>query len=146
MLFLVEIDNSAYAFLLGERTRSTVERGCRVRLTDVEAGSLSQSKTVYTVVVVVTVIWAVAFAGRSPGGRTGGGEGLAGPIIQGCFVSFGVGALFDAVILCDSHQRNAKHLLVTTASLIATRSLGCGWYLLTAVVPMMSERQGLGNG
>ena len=146
MLFLVEIDNSAYAFLLGERTRSTVERGCRVRLTDAEAGSLSQSKTVYTVVVVVTVIWSVAFAGRSPGGRTGGGEGLAGPIIQGCFVSFGVGALFDTVILCEAHQRNAKHLLVTTASLIATRSLGFGWYAISAVFPMMLERQGIGNG
>ena len=146
MLFLVEIDNSAYAFLLGERTRGTVERGCRVRLTDVEAGSLSQSKTVYTVVVVVTVISAVAFAGRSPGGRTGGGEGLAGPTIQGCFVSFGVGALFDAVILCESHQRNAKHLLVTTASTIATRTLGCLWYLSTAVLPVMVERQDFLNG
>ena len=146
MLFLVEIDNSAYAFLLGERTRSIVERGCRVRLTNVEAGSLTQSKTIYTVAVVVAVIGAVAFAGRSHGGRTGGGEGLAGPIIWGCFVSFGVGALFDTVILCDPHQRNAKHLLATTASLIATRSLGFGWYVISAVFPMMLERQGIGNG
>lgn len=145
MLFLVEIDNSAYAFLLGERTRCVVEKGCRVRLTDAEAGALSQSKAIYTIAVVAAVIGGIAFAGRSPGGRTGGGEGLVGPMMGGCFGSFGAAAFFDTVVFGPG-RRNAKYLVAETASLIVTRLLGFAWYALTAILPTVEERQGVGNG
>eukprot|EP01047_Picozoa_sp_COSAG01_P052335 COSAG01_NODE_5495_length_4226_cov_3.635328_2_plen_588_part_00 len=146
MLFLVEIDNSAYAFLLGERTRTKVERECRVRLTNLEAGALSQSKTIYSVAVVISVVGAIAYAGRSPGGRTGGGEGIAGPTIFLCFFCFGLGAFIDTVVLGDPAQRNAKSLALQTVRITVTSLLGLGWYAISAVVPMMEERQGVGNG
>ena len=96
--------------------------------------------------MVVAVIGGIAFARRVPGGRTGGGAGLAGPMMGGCFFTFGAAAFVDTVVLCDPARRTAKHLVATTASLIATRSLGFGWYALTAVVPAVEERQGVGNG
>ena len=47
LLFLCEIDEGAYVFLLSEEARSEVEKQGRVRLTGPEAAEITTSKTVH---------------------------------------------------------------------------------------------------
>ena len=66
VLFLCEVDNAAYWFLLGEKTRMRVEQRARVKLTDEEAARLSQSKFVHMCSITLCIIMAVVLAGYVP--------------------------------------------------------------------------------
>eukprot|EP01052_Picozoa_sp_SAG31_P026195 SAG31_NODE_2356_length_5874_cov_17.280000_7_plen_170_part_00 len=59
VLFLLDIDNAAYMFLLDERTRARVERSGRVMLADDEAQALSASKMVHWFAITFAVLGAV---------------------------------------------------------------------------------------
>ena len=63
VLFLCEVDNAAYAFLLAERTRMRVEQRARIKLSDEEAAELSTTKSVHMCSIIFGIILAVALAG-----------------------------------------------------------------------------------
>eukprot|EP01046_Picozoa_sp_COSAG06_P014147 COSAG06_NODE_869_length_11861_cov_37.817463_4_plen_127_part_00 len=58
-LFLTEVDNLSYQYLLGERARERVDAAGHVLLTDDEAEKLSRTKALCVVATIVMILWAV---------------------------------------------------------------------------------------
>ena len=65
LLYLCEVDNGAYTFLLGERVRREVEMHGRVQITDHEAADINASKILHGVLLVVAQLGAVFGVGLS---------------------------------------------------------------------------------
>ena len=65
ILFLLEIDNIAFAMGMSERMRRKVEDVGRVTLTDDDAVALVQTKTLYIILVVIIVLAGVSARWRS---------------------------------------------------------------------------------
>ena len=59
-MFLLEVDNGAYLFLLGEKTRKRVELRARIELTDEESKALNRSKNFHAICVVITLSVTIA--------------------------------------------------------------------------------------
>jgi hypothetical protein len=59
-MFLLEVDNGAYTFLLAEKTRKRVELRARIELTDEESATLNRSKNWHAACVVISLSVAIA--------------------------------------------------------------------------------------
>lgn len=91
LLFLCEIDEGAYVFLLSEPLRSEVEKQGRVQLTGLEAAEITASKTIHVVLIVAAQIGAVWGVGLSIWSAI-----VMVPILSG-FVAFWLAGVIDAV-------------------------------------------------
>ena len=58
-MFLLEVDNGAYTFLLSEKTRKRVELRGRIELTDEESEQLNRSKNWHAGCVIVSLCLAI---------------------------------------------------------------------------------------
>lgn len=58
-------DNLCYKFGLGERTHARVEDKGRIELSSAEATGMARSKIAHIILIVVSILFAVAMAGRS---------------------------------------------------------------------------------
>lgn len=62
VLFLCEVDNAAFAMVLGERARARVEDAGRIELGDVESAALAQTKVVHVCAITFAIcvgVWTV---------------------------------------------------------------------------------------
>ena len=59
ILFLLEVDNLAYATILGERSRARVEEAGRVELGDEDVAALTRSKAIHVCGIVFYIIFEI---------------------------------------------------------------------------------------
>jgi hypothetical protein len=117
VLFLCEVDNAAYLFLLGERTRMRVEQRARIKLTDEEAATLARSKFVYMCNITVCIIVAVALAGYV----------RADPFfwaISASYVAFMFGGIFDDGLSPTKLAANLGHTVLGMVLFMGVTGLG----------------------
>ena len=98
VLFLLEVDNITFDAALSERLRSVVEEMGHVELSEAQTTALARTKPVHIVLIVATVLGAVAI-----GGQHGGQGWLAGFTFP--FLAFGLG---DAVEVFDGGRSGAE--------------------------------------
>ena len=60
VLFILDVDNLTFEFLLSEKLRSAVEKRGQIELDDAQAASLARTKLVHSVLIMVEVIGGVA--------------------------------------------------------------------------------------
>ena len=89
ILFLLEVDNLAYATILGERSRARVEEAGRVELGDEDVAALTRSKAIHVCGIVFYILFEI-HALDTPG------NGLGWMV----FPPFIVWFILDAIEIC----------------------------------------------
>ena len=109
VLFLLEVDNITFDAALSERLRSVVEEMGHVELSEAQTATLARTKPVHIVLIVATVLGAVAIGGSS--GDAGWQAGFSFP-----FLAFGLG---DAVEVFDGGRSGAEVCKKVTKTTLA---------------------------
>ena len=68
ILFLLEVDNLAYATILGERSRARVEEAGRVELGDEDVAALTRSKAIHVCGIVFYILFEISALNSSDNG------------------------------------------------------------------------------
>jgi hypothetical protein len=139
ILFLTELDNAAYFFLLGEEIRARVEAKARVVLSVAESTQLVRSKAVHFAVVVVAINAVVFILGIS-----GDSLNAAGAVVP--HVLFWLGGLVEArarsVADGSSFGQAACRTTLSFVLALATLMLGVNLYIFSRIIGNRSYSSG----
>ena len=117
VLFLLEVDNITFDAALREQLRSRVEEEGHVELSDAQADALARTKPVHIVLIMATLLGAVAI-----GGATGDFKSAA---IFSTFLAFLLAGVARAF---DRRGETEVHVAKKVAQTAAATMLGmCGW-------------------